>query len=200
MDGSDYGLETAASAATLLSPSAISAQAPGKVQSVLPWPHEKSELDPDPAIRFGRLDNGFKYVLMENKRPEDRVSVHLYVRAGSLNETDAQQGLAHFLEHMLFNGSSHFPPGELVRYFQSIGMQFGNDANAHTGFDETVYDIILPLGDEENLKKGLLVIHDYATSALLLEDEIKRGKRGHSCRNASQGFGLLPDLSGLNEF
>ena len=169
-----YGLETAASAATLLSPSAISAQAPGKVQSVLPWPHEKSELDPDPAIRFGRLDNGFKYVLMENKRPEDRVSVHLYVRAGSLNETDAQQGLAHFLEHMLFNGSSHFPPGELVRYFQSIGMQFGNDANAHTGFDETVYDIILPLGDEENLKKGLLVIHDYATSALLLEDEIKR--------------------------
>ena len=169
-----YGLDTGASAATLLSPPAASAQAESTVPSFPPWPHEKSELAPDPAIRFGRLDNGFQYVLMENNRPEDRVSVHLYVRAGSLNETDAQQGLAHFLEHMLFNGSSHFPPGELIRYFQSIGMQFGNDANAHTGFDETVYDIILPLGDEENLKKGLLVIHDYATGALLLEDEIKR--------------------------
>ncbi|MBC2745097.1 MAG: insulinase family protein, partial [Desulfosarcina sp.] len=111
---------------------------------------------------------------MGNKRPEDRVSVHLYIRAGSLNETEAQQGLAHFLEHMLFNGSTHFPPGELVRYFQSIGMQFGNDANAHTGFDETVYDIILPAGDEENLKKGLLVMRDYAMGALLLEEEVKR--------------------------
>jgi zinc protease len=111
---------------------------------------------------------------MENSRPEDRVSVHLYIRAGSLNETDAQQGVAHFLEHMLFNGSTHFPPGELVRYFQTIGMQFGNDANAHTGFDETVYDIILPAGDEENLKKGLLVTRDYAMGALLLEEEVKR--------------------------
>ena len=139
-----------------------------------PWPHEKSDLVPDPAIRFGQLDNGFRYVLMENNRPEDRVSVHLYIRAGSLNETDTQQGLAHFLEHMLFNGSTHFPPGELVRYFQSIGMQFGNDANAHTGFDETVYDIILPTGDEESLEKGLLVIRDYAMGALLLEEEVKR--------------------------
>ena len=139
-----------------------------------PWPHEKSDLPPDPAVTFGRLSNGFRYVLMENKRPENRVSVHLYIRAGSLNETDSQQGVAHFLEHMLFNGSTHFPPGELVRYFQSIGMQFGNDVNAHTGFDETVYDIILPTGDEENLKKGLLVMHDYATGALLLEEEVKR--------------------------
>ena len=138
------------------------------------WPHEKSDLASDPSATFGRLANGFRYVLMENNRPEDRVSVHLYIRAGSLNETEEQQGLAHFLEHMLFNGSTHFPPGELIRYFQSIGMQFGNDANAHTGFDETVYDIVLPSGDEENLKKGLLVMHDYAAGALLLEEEVKR--------------------------
>ena len=139
-----------------------------------PWPQEKSDMASDPSVTFGRLASGFRYVLMENNRPEDRVSVHLYIRAGSLNETEAEQGLAHFLEHMLFNGSTHFPPGELVRYFQSIGMQFGNDANAHTGFDETVYDIILPSGNEENLKKGLLVMHDYATGALLLEEEVKR--------------------------
>lgn len=135
---------------------------------------EGSELTPDPAIVCGRLENGFGYLLMENQHPQDRVSIHLYVRAGSLNETDAQQGLAHFLEHMLFNGSTHFPPGELVRYFQSIGMQFGNDANAHTGFDETVYDIVLPTGDKESLQKGLLVMQDYAMGALLLEEEIKR--------------------------
>ena len=140
----------------------------------LQWPHEKSELPPDPALVFGRLTNGFRYVLMKNKRPADRVSMHLYINAGSLNETDDQQGLAHYLEHMLFNGSSHFPPGELVRYFQRIGMQFGNDANAHTGFDETVYDIILPTGGEKSLKEGLLVVGDYATGALLLEEEVNR--------------------------
>jgi len=138
------------------------------------WPHETSDLDPDPAVVLGRLANGLRYALMPNQRPQNRVSVHLYIRAGSLNETESQRGLAHFLEHMLFNGSTHFPPGELIRYFQSIGMQFGNDANAHTGFDETVYDIILPTGDEQNLKKGLLVMHDYAMGALLLEEEVKR--------------------------
>lgn len=140
----------------------------------VPWPHEISDLVPDPAVTFGRLDNGFRYVLMANQRPENRVSLHLYISAGSLNETEEQRGLAHFLEHMLFNGSTHFPPGELIRYFQSIGMQFGNDANAHTGFDETVYDIILPAGDEKNLKDGLLVMRDYAMGALLLEEEINR--------------------------
>jgi len=155
--------------AWLSTPIAIASQ-----QADVPWPHEKSDLTPDPNIIFGRLPNGFRYILMENNRPEERVSLHLYVMAGSLNESDSQQGVAHFLEHMLFNGSTHFPPGELIRYFQSIGMQFGNDANAHTGFDETVYDIILPAGDEQHLKKGLLVIHDYAAGASLLEEEINR--------------------------
>ncbi len=145
-----------------------------EAQEHVAWPHTNSDLLPDPAITFGQLSNGFRYILMENHRPEDRVSLHLYIRAGSLQETNSQQGLAHFLEHMLFNGSTHFPPGELVRYFQSIGMQFGNDANAHTGFDETVYDIILPAGDEQHLDEGLLVMRDYAMGALLLETEVKR--------------------------
>ncbi|MBW1864322.1 MAG: insulinase family protein, partial [Deltaproteobacteria bacterium] len=114
------------------------------------WPHEKSDLPLDSKMVFGRLDNGFRYVLMQNQNPKDRVSMHLNIQAGSANETDSQQGLAHFLEHMLFNGSEHFKPGELVKYFQSIGMQFGADANAHTGFFETVYDIFLPDGHEES--------------------------------------------------
>ena len=138
------------------------------------WPHESSDLLPDPALVFGRLPNGFRYVLMENNRPENRVSMHLNVQTGSLNESDKQQGLAHFLEHMLFCGSEHFKPGELVKYFQTIGMKFGADANAHTGFSETVYDILLPDGDIKSIKQGLVVLKDYAESALLLQSEIDR--------------------------
>ena len=141
------------------------------------WPHERSDLEPDADIFFGKLENGFRFVLMKNQNPKKRVSMHLNIQAGSVHETDAQQGLAHFLEHMLFCGSENFAPGELVKYFQSIGMQFGPDANAHTGFNETVYDILLPEGDEENLKKGLLVMKDYAQGALLLKSEIERERK-----------------------
>ncbi len=194
-----YGA-AAASAAPLLS-----GEPDPQVQAPPLWPHETSDLAPDPAITFGRLGNGFRYVLMENDRPEDRVSLHLFVGAGSLNETDEQQGVAHFLEHMLFNGSTHFPPGELIRYFQGIGMRFGNDANAHTGFDETVYDIILPSGDQASLEKGLLVMQDYAMGALLLDAEIDRERKvilsemrsrdsaGYRTFTATLGF-ELPDL------
>lgn len=138
------------------------------------WPHEKSDLKPDPQLHFGRLDNGFRYVIMENKEPRDRVGVYLDIRAGSLNETENQRGIAHFLEHMVFNGSTHFKPGELVDYFQSLGMSFGGDTNAHTGYDETVYNIILPSGSKKEIEKGLLVISDYARGALLLPEEIDR--------------------------
>lgn len=153
----------------------FSVGAPAGTGGSLPtWPHELSDLSPDPAVVFGRLPNGFRYVLMENTEPRDRVSMHLNVQAGSLLELDDQQGLAHFLEHMQFNGSTHFKPGELVEYFQTIGMQFGPDANAHTSFDETVYDVVLPKGDEASIKSGLLVLKDYAEGALLAPDEIER--------------------------
>jgi zinc protease len=149
-----------------------------EAKSALPlWPHEQSDRQPDPDLYFGKLENGFRYVLMPNRNPENRVSMHLNVQAGSMQEADGQEGLAHYLEHMLFNGSEHFAPGELVKYFQSIGMQFGADANAHTGFFETVYDIFLPAGDRENLEKGLLVMRDYAGGALLLPAEIDRERK-----------------------
>jgi len=147
-------------------------------ESELPcWPHEKSDLYPDPAIVYGKLPNGFRYVLVKNHEPKKRVSMHLNIQAGSMNEADHEQGLAHFLEHMLFNGSTHFKPGELVKYFQSIGMQFGPDANAHTGFYETVYDVLLPEGDAEDLKKGLVVLKDYMQGAFLLQSEIDRERK-----------------------
>lgn len=142
--------------------------------SSTPWPHERSDLSPDPEIIFGRLENGFRYVLRPNAKPPNRTRLHLVIEAGSLHETGDQRGIAHFLEHMLFNGSRHFAPGELIRYFQKIGMQFGPDANARTGFYDTVYDINLPKSDRASLQEALLVMQDYAEGALLLPSEIER--------------------------
>jgi zinc protease len=141
------------------------------------WPHEESDLAPDADINFGKLANGFRYLLLKNQKPEKRVSMHLYIQIGSMHEKENEKGAAHFLEHMLFNGSEHFAPGELVKYFQRIGMQFGPDANAHTGFFETVYDILLPSGDERSIAEGMLVIKDYAQGALLIPDEIERERK-----------------------
>jgi len=138
------------------------------------WPSDRSDLTPDPALTRGTLANGFRYVVMENHEPQDRVALFLYVHAGSLNETDEQRGVAHYLEHMQFNGTTHFPPGELVKFFQDIGMNFGGDTNAHTSYDETVYRIDLPKGSQEYLKKGFLVMSDYARGALLTEEEVDR--------------------------
>jgi zinc protease len=132
------------------------------------------DFEHDPELIHGALNNGFRYYLYKNSTPENRVSIHLDVLAGSINEKESQRGLAHYLEHMLFNGSTHFQPGELIEYFQSIGMAFGADANAHTGFYETVYDLSLPKGDEKSLENALIVIDDYARGALLLESEINR--------------------------
>ena len=138
------------------------------------WPQDRSNLQPDPALLFGTLENGLRYVIMQNDEPKDRVGLYLNIQAGSLDESDDQRGYAHFLEHMLFNGTTNYPPGSLVEYFQSIGMGFGSDTNAHTSYDETVYRLLLPDGSEKNLHDGLLVMADYARGALLLEDEVER--------------------------
>ncbi len=138
------------------------------------WPQDHSDLAPDPALTFGQLDNGLRYVLMVNREPENRVALFLNVQAGSIRETEEQRGIAHYLEHMLFNGTTHYPPGTLVEYFQSIGMGFGADTNAHTSFDETVYKLILPSGEPGFLDDGFRVLADYARGALLLEEEVER--------------------------
>ena len=130
----------------------------------------------DPGIVYGVLHNGFQYILKENSTPEDQVNIHLNVFAGSMHETDEQQGVAHYLEHMLFNGSEHFKPGELIDYFQSVGMDFGADANASTSFFNTVYDLSLPKADYKHMDEAFVVIQDYAKGALLLESEVEREK------------------------
>ncbi|WP_163336571.1 pitrilysin family protein [Desulfopila sp. IMCC35008] len=138
------------------------------------WPSDLSDLKPDPLLKRGILANGFRYILLPNNEPEDRVAIYLNIQAGSLHEQENQRGVAHFLEHMLFNGTTHYPPGELIDFFQSIGMNFGGDTNAHTSFDETVYKINLPQGTEKYLRDGMQVMADFGGGALLNEEEIDR--------------------------
>uniref|UniRef100_UPI0040562A6C M16 family metallopeptidase n=1 Tax=Candidatus Electronema sp. TaxID=2698783 RepID=UPI0040562A6C len=138
------------------------------------WPQDQSELKPDPAMVFGRLENGLRYVIQPNSEPKGRVSLQLKIHAGSLHESEEQRGAAHYLEHMMFNGTAHYPPGKLVDYFQSIGMAFGPDTNAHTSYDETVYQLMLPNSSKETLSEGLRVLADYAGGALLLPKEVDK--------------------------
>ncbi|HRQ87626.1 MAG TPA: insulinase family protein, partial [Bacteroidia bacterium] len=143
----------------------------------IPLPQENSDIPADPNIKWGLLDNGMRYAILPNPEPPGRVSMRLYVDAGSLMENDDQQGVAHFLEHMAFNGTEHFPAGEMVKYFQRLGMGFGNHTNAHTSFNETVYKLELPKSDEAMLDEGLKLFRDYADGMLLdpIEIDDERG-------------------------
>ena len=92
----------------------------------------------------GKFDNGVAWIYREHNNPPGKMALMMHVRTGSLNETDGQKGLAHFIEHLCFNGTEHFPPGKLIPYFESIGMQFGADLNAFTSFDQTAYMLFTP--------------------------------------------------------
>lgn len=155
----------------------------------------------DPAVRAGELPNGLRYFIRQNGRPANRVSLRLAVDAGSLKEEDNQRGLAHFLEHMAFNGTANFKPGELVTFLESIGARFGPHVNASTSFDETIYMLDVPTDREGYVEKGLLALSDFASGILLLEEEIEkergvvleewRGRLGASSRITDQQLPVL---------
>lgn len=128
----------------------------------------------DPDVRIGKLDNGLVYYIRYNKKPEKRVELRLAVNAGSILENDDQQGLAHFTEHMNFNGTKTFPHNELIDFLQKTGVKFGADINAYTSFDETVYKLQLPTDDSALLNKGYQVMEDWAHNALLDDKEIDK--------------------------
>ena len=111
----------------------------------------------DPNVRVGVLPNGMKYYIKKNVKPEKKVEFRLAINAGSINEDDDQRGLAHFMEHMNFNGTKNFPDNKLVDFLQSIGIKFGQHLNAYTSFDETVYMLPVPLDKPGNLDSGLKV-------------------------------------------
>jgi zinc protease len=147
----------------------------GAVHALQPsWPQEVSDLAADPAAQFGQLANGLRYVVLPNQEPPGRASIRLYMDVGSLMEEDDQQGMAHFLEHMAFNGSRHFPSGEMVEYFQRLGMAFGADTNAHTSFEETVYKLELPKVEEPLLLDAMKLFRDYLDGMDLKASEIDR--------------------------
>jgi len=137
---------------------------------------EVSELKwPDNIVK-GTLDNGFTYYIMKNEKPAGRVFADLIVKAGSIHEKDEERGMAHFIEHMAFNGSENFASGELVKYFESIGVDFGPDINAYTSFDRTVYSIEMPVEKEEYIDRGLLALSDYASGLFFLPEEVEKEK------------------------
>ncbi len=133
-----------------------------------------ADIPVDTLITMGRLDNGLTYYIRHNGWPEKRVSLRLAVKAGSLVEEDDQQGLAHLVEHMAFNGSEHFKPGELVKYLESVGARFGPDLNAYTSFDETVYILDAPTDGDSLAERGILVLSDFAGRLSLLDSEIDK--------------------------
>jgi len=142
----------------------------------------------DSAVRVGKLSNGLTYYIRHNEKPENKAEMRLVVNAGSILEDPDQQGLAHFNEHMAFNGSTHFKKNELVNFLQSIGVEFGADLNAYTGFDETVYILPIPLTDTSNFRKGLTVLQDWA-GGLSFEDEQINGERGVVLEESRLGKG-----------
>lgn len=128
----------------------------------------------DPSVKIGTLENGMRYYIQKNSKPENRVELRLAVNAGAMQEDDDQQGLAHFVEHMAFNGSTHFKKNELVDYLESVGTKFGPDLNAYTSFDETVYMLQTRTDDQEILMKGLLVMEDWASGVAFDHEEIDK--------------------------
>ncbi|TXD85083.1 insulinase family protein [Subsaximicrobium wynnwilliamsii] len=127
----------------------------------------------NPEVKMGKLDNGLTYYIKNNGKPENKVELRLVVNAGSILENDEQRGLAHFMEHMNFNGTKNFEKNELVDYLQSIGVKFGAHLNAYTSFDETVYILPIPSDDPEKLEKGFQIIEDWAHNALLTDEQIE---------------------------
>lgn len=130
------------------------------------------EIPFNPEVKTGVLSNGLTYYIKNNGKPENKVELRLVVNAGSILEDDDQRGLAHFMEHMNFNGTKNFKKNELVDYLQSIGVKFGAHLNAYTSFDETVYILPIPSEDPEKLEKGFQILEDWAHNALLTEEEI----------------------------
>jgi zinc protease len=146
----------------------------GEVPTAKSWPQASSDIAPDPKVVFGQLPNGMRYLIYPNSEPPSRISLRLHIAAGSLMEAEDQRGLAHFLEHMVFNGTKHHTSAELVPRMQRLGIAFGAHANAYTSFDETVYMLDLPDMSEQTMNLAFTVMRDFGDGALLDSAEIDK--------------------------
>ena len=145
-----------------------------EVPTAKSWPQASSDITPDPKAVFGQLPNGMRYLIYPNSEPPARISLRLHIAAGSLMEAEDQRGLAHFLEHMVFNGTKHHTAAELVPRMQRLGIAFGAHANAYTSFDETVYMLDLPDMSEQTMNLAFTVMRDFGDGALLDPAEIDK--------------------------
>src|SRR5262245_14588222 len=135
-------------------------------QSAIPPAVQAARLDQvvpvDPLITVGTLPNGFRYYIRENRQPQARAELRLAVKAGSVLEDEDQRGMAHFVEHMAFNGTRNFPGNAVGNFMQSLGVRFGAHVNAHTSFDETVYELQIPTDNPSVIDRSLLILEDFA--------------------------------------
>ena len=164
----------------LLAAGTTKAQAPGQLPAV----------PEDPEVRIGHLDNGLTYYIRHNNNPKGQADFYIAQKVGSVLEEDNQRGLAHFLEHMCFNGTKNFPGKGIINYLESIGVKFGYNLNAYTSFDETVYNISnVPVARTSVQDSCLLILHDWACALSLEPAEIdaERGVIHEEWRQGNAG-------------
>ena len=164
-------------AAALLVSGATAANAPEGAERTEPWNAETSNLEPDRSIIYGRLPNGLRYAIRPNNRPQNQVLVRLAFDFGSAAEADDEQGLAHFIEHMAFNGTTNVPEGEMVKMLERLGLSFGADTNASTGYTQTQYKLDLPRADPALIERALFLMRETA-SEILFEPKAVDSERG----------------------
>ena len=161
--------------------------------------HAANPIKPDPSVRIGKLDNGLTYYIKHNASPEGQADFFIAQRVGSVNEEENQRGLAHFLEHMCFNGTEHFPGNSLIEYLESIGVKFGKNLNAYTSTDETVYNICqVPTMRESALDTCVMILGDWSGRLLLNDDDInsERGViKGEMRQRSSPGSRILTAIA-----
>ncbi|MGD9663886.1 MAG: M16 family metallopeptidase [Novosphingobium sp.] len=176
------------SAALFLSITAACAPASGRVESAAtqqaiastprPLPDwsalEKSDVPRDPAFHYGQLPNGMRYIVRQNATPKGTAIVRMQVESGSLSESDAERGYAHFVEHMAFNGSTHVPEGEMIKLLEREGLAFGPDTNAFTSFEQTRYKLDLPRTDPALLDTALMLMRETASELTMSDDAVER--------------------------
>ncbi len=172
-------------AAKILFPLALILSAPLAAQDSIDAPRgwdpsqydlDHSEFSPEAAWRFGRLENGVRYIIRRNDRPESTALVRMVLETGSLDELAREQGFAHYVEHMAFNGSTRVPEGEMIKLLERLGLAFGADTNASTGFDRTQYKLDLPRADAELLDTALMLMRETASELTFDEEAVQREK------------------------
>ena len=159
----------------------------------------KAPLPMDPNVRIGKLANGLTYYIRHNAEPKERASFYIIQNVGAILENDDQDGLAHFLEHMAFNGTEHFPGKNMLNYLENKGIKFGVDINAYTGFDETVYRISnVPTQNQNLVDSCLLVLYDWACAISLNDKDIdeERGVIHEEWRTRADGGNGAPFRGG----